>query len=132
MKQREVDPNEPLSDGVYGGLLEGAPIRQDGSKVHTVNTVGPMVAKYDTIAGLVGEIPTTMFVTSSEWARLAAEVQILTKKINPENFRRLNLRNLTVVNSCSEDQEAVNLLNVPEARKCDFQNRRARLQSGKR
>ncbi len=129
---REVDPNEPLSDGIFGEIRTAPAVRSDGSKVHTVNTVGPMVAKYDLIAGICGEIPTMMFVTSSEWARLAAEVQVLRKELNPANFRQLNLRNLSVVNSCSEDQEAVNLLNVPEARKCDFQNRRARLQSGKK
>jgi hypothetical protein len=117
-------------DGIYGGLHEGG-VHKDGSKRHTVETVGPKVAKYDNIAGLVGEVETVMFVTSSEWARLADEIQILTKQVNPDNFRRLRLRNLTVVNSGSEDQEAVNILNIPEARKCDFQNRRQRLISGR-
>jgi hypothetical protein len=117
-------------DGIYGGLHEGG-VHKDGSKRHTVQTVGPVVAKYDNIAGICGEVETVMFVTSSEWAQLAAEIQILTKQANPDNFRRLRLRNLTVVNSGSEDQEAIDLLNVPEARKCDFQNRRQRLISGR-
>lgn len=117
-------------DGIHGGLHEGG-VHKDGSKRHTVNTTGPMVAKYDNIAGICGEVETVMFITSSEWAQLAREVSILTKQVNPDNFSRLKLRNLTVVNSGSEDQEACNLVNVPEARKCDFQNRRHRLTTGR-
>lgn len=123
--------SEPITDGIFGDIIDGPQIRKDGSEVHTINTTGPMVAKYDNIAGICGDIETVMFVISSEWERLANEVQVLKKQINPTNFRRLKLRNLTVVNSGSEDQEAVNLLNIPEARKSDFQNRRQRLISGR-
>ncbi len=122
--------DEAVFDGVFGGLHEGG-THADGSKRHTVNTLGPITAKFDNIAGVCAETPTTMFVTSHEWARLAAEVSVITKAANPENFRRLQIRNLTVVNSGSDDQEACNLLNIPEARKCDFQNRRQRLITGK-
>ncbi len=125
--------NEPISDNVCGDVFD--PImddkKPDGTRRHTVSTTGPMVAKFDQIAGICAEIPTTMFITSSEWARLAAEVQVLTKQVNPANFRRLILRNLTVVNSGSDDQLVCNLLNIPEARKCDFQNRRKRLVTGR-
>lgn len=122
---------EFLSDNVSGGIFTHAKDHASGAKRHTVATTGPTVAKYDNIAGICGEVETTMFVTSSEWRKLAREVSILTKQVNPANFRRLKLRNLTVVNSGSEDQEACNLLNVPEARKCDFQNRRQRLTTGR-
>lgn len=118
-------------EGIFGGLHEGG-IKADGSQRVTAGVMGPMVAELDMVAGLVGEIPTTMFVTSTKWARIAKEVEVMVKRPNPENFRSLILRNLTVVNACSEDQEAVNILNVPEARKCDFQNRRARLVSGRK
>jgi hypothetical protein len=125
--------NEPISDGVVGDFFDPvmADKKPDGSKRVTVNTLGPVTAKFDNIAGIVGETPVTMFVTASEWAKLAKELEAITRAPNPQNFRRLVLRNLTVVNSGSEDQEACNLLNVPEARKCDFQNRRQRLITGR-
>ncbi len=123
-----------ISDHVSGGFYvpKHGDTKADGSPIHTVNTVGPLVAELDQVAGIVGEIPTTMFVTTSKWARIAREVETLTKAINPANFRCLNIRNLTVVDANSEDEQAVNLLNVPEARKCDFQNRRQRLITGKK
>ncbi len=128
------DPNTPLSDHVSGGMYapRHGDTKADGSPIVTANIMGPTIAELDVIAGLVGERPTIMFVTSTKWETIANEVSIMIKKPNPDNFRRLQLRNLTIINSCSEDQEAVNLLNVPEARACDFQNRRQRLISGRK
>ena len=125
------DLSDSVFNGIFGGLHEGG-TKKDGSKRVTANVMGPTIAELDLIAGLVGERPTTMFVTSQKWAKIAKEVEVAGKRPNPDNFRRLKLRNLTVVNSCSEDEEAVNLLNVPEAKACDFQNRRQRLISGRR
>ncbi len=119
-------------DGIGGGIIDGPAVRKDGSQVVTANVMGPTIAELDIVAGLVGERPTTMFVTSTKWEKIAKEVAIMIKKPNPDNFRRLQLRNLTVINSFSEDEQAVNLLNVPEARACDFQNRRQRLISGRK
>jgi len=115
-------------DGIFGGLHEGG-VHKDGSKRHTTQIMGPLTAKYDLIAGICGETETTMYVPSSEWARFAAEVETFTKEINPENFFALRMRNLTIVNFGSDDQEACNRKNAPEAR--DFQNRRQRLISGR-
>ena len=115
-------------EGICGGLHEGG-VHADGTR--RVTTVGPEIAKLDRIAGIVGDVETTMFVTSSTWGRVARELEILTRQPNPENFRRLRLRNLTIVNSTSEDQEAVNLLNVPEAKKCGFAWKRDNYITGK-
>ena len=93
----------------------------------------PELWRLDRISGIVGEIapPVTMFVTASEWARIAREVERLGSRPNPQNFRQLILRSLIVVNSGSEDEEAVWLLNQPEAERCGFAWKRDNWISGK-
>ncbi len=126
------DPNQPISDGIAGELIEGPAVRRDGSKVFTVSMLGPIIAELDLIAGIVGERPTVMFVTSVKWGRIAREFELMNKDPKPENFSRLKIRNLTVVNAFSDDEDAVHILNTAEATACDFANRRRRLISGRR
>jgi hypothetical protein len=130
-------------DGIGGGFVEDLPDnpdivvsnkKRDGSTRVTMSMLSSDLAELDSVAGLVGSIdpPITMFVTSTKWAKIAKDMEAFGKQPNPDNFRRLRIRDLIVVNSQSEDQEAVNLLNTPEAQRCNFQARRQHLISGKR
>lgn len=97
------------------------------------NILGPVLSELDTVAGLCSPDEVTIFLTSLKWARVAKEVEALNQgKPNPENFRRLRMRTTTFVNSGSEDEEAVNAVNLPEALRIGFQDRRRRLVSGRK
>lgn len=77
----------------------------------------------------------TMFVTSLHWGRIAAEVKDIltypTSPPTPDNFKSLRVgHNLLVVNSGSEDQDAVNLANCMEAERVGFRWRHDHLQKG--
>ena len=70
---------------------------------------------------------TTVFLTSTDWAGVAAEVSAVPNlhtnkghKPTKKNFSRLNIGRLTAVNSGTEDQGVCDLLNAAEERKCDF------------
>jgi hypothetical protein len=125
--------DQVISDQVGNlGLHEEMGNRPDGSKRFTAKTLGPITAELDIVAGLVGERPTVMLVTSTKWAGLVRELSLMAKeKLNPENFTCFKIRNLLIVNDGSEDEERINRLNAPEARACDFQNKRRRLISGR-
>ena len=78
--------------------------------------------------------PVTMFVTSTLWAAIYAEMLPMVEgpvKPNPTNFKELMVgRNMIVVNSGSEDQIAVNLANRMEAERSNFAWRRDNLRTG--
>lgn len=78
--------------------------------------------------------PVQMFVTSTHFARIAAEMQSYVKglvKPNPSNFKELRVgNNMIVVNSGSEDQGAVNIANRMEAERANFAYRRDNFRTG--
>jgi hypothetical protein len=75
----------------------------------------------DLVAGLVGKEGATLFLTSTNWSRLAEELILNSRAdMNPRNFKVLKIRNLTVVNSGSEDQEACNEANTLHAEGAHF------------
>ncbi len=84
------------------------------------------------VSALVYPVRTRMFVTSTNWAKVAAEVAATPglqtdkwkKTPTMSNFSRLNVGTLTVVNSGTEDQDVCNALNRPEEAKTDFVYRR--------
>lgn len=88
-----------------------------------------------TIAGLCEPVDTLMFVTSVNWALIAKTVinnrPELLKDITPQNFNAMKVGCLTVVNSGSEDQEAVDEANKQAADRAEFQAKRLALISGK-
>lgn len=98
-----------------------------------VNLMGPVLTKWDRVSSIIGDEPepATVFVTSAEWAQIAAEVEKFGKKPNPQNFRRLQIRSLILVNSQAEDQEACDLLNGPDADRVGFAWKRDNLISGR-
>lgn len=88
-----------------------------------------------TIAGLCEPVPTIMFLTSTNWRELAAEVLKvqpgLPEAPTPKNFRELIVGCLTVVNSGSEDQDAVDEANVQAAQQANFAKKRDALIVGR-
>ena len=86
------------------------------------------------IAGLCAPVPTLIFVTSKDWAELAAEVLRVQPKIvpDPSNFKELRVPPcLTVVNSGTEDQAVVDEANRAASEQCHFLLKREALISGK-
>ena len=89
------------------------------------------------ISALIGEVeePVLYFVTSTQWAAIAEEARAVvldpSRLPTPENFKELRVgKNLLVVNSGSEDQDAVNIANRAEAERVHFQAKRERLRTG--
>jgi hypothetical protein len=80
-----------------------------------------IMEKLFTIAGLCDE-ETLMFVTSTHWAEIARALkgEHPGTRLNPANFKRLKILKLTIVNSGSEDQEAINLVNKEYAERAHF------------
>jgi hypothetical protein len=75
----------------------------------------------DLVAGLVGNEKAMLFLTSTNWSRLADEIVSGSRAdMNPHNFKVLRIRNLTVVNSGSEDQGACNEANTMYAESTHF------------
>lgn len=83
------------------------------------------------VAGLI-QCDTTCFLTSTQWAGLAAELPVnaFTDKgrlPKPGNFKRLNIRGkhiLTVVNSGTEDEDVCRVANWEAERKANFREAR--------
>lgn len=87
----------------------------------------------DLVAGLVGKEEATLFLTASNFGRLANEIIIGSRaKMNPHNFKVLKIRNLTVVNSQNEDQKACNEANRMHAENSGFAWKRDHLQKVKK
>ncbi len=80
------------------------------------------------------DTPVQMFVTSQHFAALADEMGAFVKgpvMPNPQNFKELRVGdNLIVVNSGSEDQDAVNIANRMEAERANFAYRRDNFRTG--
>ncbi len=78
--------------------------------------------------------PVQVFVTSTHFARIAAEMRgYISGPVvpNPSNFKELRVgNNMIVVNSGSEDQGAVNLANQMEAERANFAYRRDNFRTG--
>lgn len=92
------------------------------------------VPKLQTIAGLVSPALTTMWVTSTNWGLIAAELEAhylepTDTRPSRSNFARLKLGTLTVVNSGTEDEEVCQLLNEPEFERARFQESLERCRS---
>lgn len=76
------------------------------------------IRKLMVVAGLLSR-PATMYVTSAHWARIAAEIRAnhqadLKQPWNlphRDNFKRMKIGKLTVINSGTEDQEVCNTAN---------------------
>lgn len=89
-----------------------------------------------TIAGLCDPEPTLMFLTSPHWAILAKEVikqqPAVLNEITPPNFKVLKVGCLTVVNSGSEDQNAVDEANIQAAQRAHFAAKASALQTGRK
>lgn len=89
--------------------------------------------KLELIAGLVHPVPSTMFVTSTDWGRVAKETQQHLGSAIPlrkGSFEMLLVGPLTVVNSGTEDQEVCNLLNRSYAEAANFAAKRDALRIG--
>ncbi len=89
-----------------------------------------------TVAGLCEPVPTLMFLTSTAWERLANEVKRRQRASadgtpTPINFSELRVGCLTVVNSRSESQTAVDAANQQAARDANFAAKKAALISGR-
>ena len=75
------------------------------------------------VAGLVAPVPTLYFLTSTKFGQLVKAMQEHCKdrpNITLADTRIMVGEYLTVVNSTSEDQEAVDLVNEPFARHSGF------------
>ena len=88
-----------------------------------------------TIAGLCDPVPTKMFVTSVDWAFIAkaviAKQPAVLNEVTPQSFQVLKVGVLTVINSGSEDQEAVDEANKQAAENAHFAEKRVALISGR-
>lgn len=104
-----------------------------------VNKETHFIKQLQTIAGLIGSTPSRMFVTSTHWGQIADEIkrQYAGSLMDPaglpkpQNFGRLKIGALMVINAGTEDQEVVNLMNEEDARSAQFQQRRAAFQTGR-
>jgi hypothetical protein len=92
------------------------------------------IRKLMLVAGLLSR-PANMYVTATRWARIAAEIRAnhqadLRQPWNlphRDNFKRMKIGRLTVINAGTEDEEVCNLANWHEVPP-DF---RARVESMK-
>ena len=94
------------------------------------------------VDSLLGAEKATLFLTSTNWGRLAEEIiasplhqeELTLKQVrglrNPRVFTKLIIRNLTVVNSGSEDQAACNQANIAYAEQSRFEFKRNDLRVG--
>jgi len=93
------------------------------------------------IAALVGEAnpPVRYFVSSTRWGNIAREMEMdffneladPTNLPNPDNFKELKIgKGLLVINSGTEDEDVVNLVNRAEAERCNFAKKRDSLRTG--
>jgi hypothetical protein len=77
-----------------------------------------LVKKWQRISGLLADIKTTAWVTSTEWAELAREIKTeYGSSVTPtnKNFTQVQIeKNLIVRNAGTEDQQIVNLMNQEE------------------
>ncbi len=86
------------------------------------------------ISALVYPVDTTIWLTSGDWGKVAAEVAALPDlrtdraRLTPtrRNFSRLKIGRLTAVNSGTEDQDVCNALNAPEEAKSNFRSKHDR------
>ena len=87
-----------------------------------------IVQKLVTISELVYPVETVMFITSTNWGLLANELAteygddfvVLNKRMTKQNFSRLQIGKLTVVNSGTEDQGVCDYANQEAAAKANF------------
>lgn len=97
-----------------------------------------IIKKLILISQLVEPEPTTMFVTSLNWALMAKEMNSQyredmvdkSKLATPSNFQVLKIGALTVVNSGTEDQEVVDEANQQAALKAKFAYKRDNWRTG--
>ena len=93
------------------------------------------------IAALIGPVaePVRYFVTSTRWGNIAKEIEAeyvnnLSDPTNlpkPDTFKEMHIgKGLLVINSGTEDQDVVNIVNRAEAERVNFQKRREALRSG--
>lgn len=82
------------------------------------------------VSALVYPVWTTIFLTSTDWARVAKEVSRIPgmktncgRRATPRNFKQLHIGRLTAVNSGTEDQDVCDALNAPEERKSRFREK---------
>ena len=94
-------------------------------------SISPLVDMLWTIAGICEPVPTTMFLTSTKWAILVADV----KKVQPTaaltSSSPLLIGCLTVVNLGTEDQAVVDEANLQAANNASFQQKRLALISAR-
>jgi len=103
-----------------------------------VNEETHFIKQLQTISALIA-VPSRMFVTSTHWGQIAAEIKRQYASAladpsglpTPKNFDRLKIGMLTVINAGTEDGEVVNLMNEEDARNAQFQQRRTAFQTGR-
>ena len=87
------------------------------------------------VSGLVYPVYTTIYLTSTQWAGIAAEVAALApvgattslgRPITPKTFQQLKLGRLTVWNSGTEDQDVCDMLNAEQERLSNFREKHDR------
>jgi hypothetical protein len=91
------------------------------------------IEKCRLIADLCHPVQVRVFVTTSNWARIAGDIATNYKhslvmpsgKPTPRNFRSFKVRSVTFVNSGTDDQDVCNILNMPEEAKTPFRYREA-------
>ena len=85
------------------------------------------------VSGLVYPIYTTIYLTSTQWAGIAAEVAAMPglktdrgRKPTRKNFSQLQIGRLTAVNSTTEDQDVCDMLNAVQERLSNFREKHDR------
>lgn len=73
-----------------------------------------LVAKWQRVRDLLGDIEAVAYVTTTEWAELAAEVNAgYSTAASPKNFEQLQIgHNLTLRNSHQDDQAECDKANM--------------------
>ena len=85
------------------------------------------------VSGLVYPVYTTIYLTSTQWAGIAAEVAAMPglktdrgRKPTRKNFSQLQIGRLTAVNSTTEDQDVCDMLNAEQERLSNFREKHDR------
>ena len=95
----------------------------------------PVTTEFWRVAGLCEPVETHMFVTTTVWAQFAAEVSRLKTgglpNLTPQNFTEVKLGCLLVINSGSDNQDAVDEANKQSAESSHFAWKRDHLSTGK-
>ena len=85
------------------------------------------------VSGLVYPVYTTIYLTSTQWAGIAAEVAAMPglktdrgRKPTRKNFSQLQIGRLTAVNSTTEDQDVCDMLNAVQERLSNFREKHDR------